>query len=102
MTSTSESGPATATNFAIARSSALRGFESVFHRVGFIAKALGKAIEQATKNTWVSVQGYFRYADLVRAKPHMAILDPRCVVRSKATVLAITSVNGSTIEHWGL
>jgi len=46
MMSTPESGPVMVTGFAIVGPSALRCFESIFHRVQFVAKRIGKVIAE--------------------------------------------------------
>lgn len=66
------------------------------------AEALARAIESANGSIMVRVQVHFRYTDLIRAKPNLAVLDARCALRAKGTVLATAVVGKSTTERWGL
>jgi hypothetical protein len=66
------------------------------------AEALAKAIEGRAKID-VSVQVFFRYADLVRARPHLAVLEGRCAATTRgATVIASGLIGGRSTERWGL
>jgi len=71
-------------------------------RVRAHANALGKAIEARAKVN-ISVRVFFRYADLLRARPHLAVLESRCAATQRgATILASAVVRGATSERWGL
>jgi hypothetical protein len=63
-----------------------------------LARAVGKETDRR-----VTFRVHFRYADLVRAKPHIAVIDARCVVAKKpGKVFAMAVVRNGVHQGWGL
>jgi hypothetical protein len=63
---------------------------------------LAATISRATGRK-VRARVYFRYDDLARAKPHLAIVDARCVVaKAPGPVIATAVIGGATSQSWGI